>query len=345
MWKALSLKSRKDWVYLGFWILVTIVFLWDRKYLIQKLGLPNFFLCSVIRVALLIGLAWLNINWLIPRYLTRQKYTVYLLLTLGLVILCLVLQGIFDYLMFGFLIGLRGNSSLYVSVAYNFSHTFFYLVLMVALKFSIDWYEQRKLLQDMRVEKLQAEVNYLRSQVNPHFLFNALNNLYALTLKKSDLAPDVVLKLSAMMEYMLYESEESRVPLEKEIGYLENYLELEKLRHGDQADIKVRITGAIDRGFVPPFLLLPLVENAFKHGISKAIHHAYLHMDIHAGPGIDVLVVNNKVSGQTERGVAGGVGLVNLRNRLELLYPGEYDLQTDDQAHEYRVSLKIKRLC
>lgn len=344
MWKALSLKSRKDWIYLGFWILVTVVFLWDRKYLIQKLGLPNFFLCSVIRVGLLIGLAWLNIHWLIPKYLTVQKYGKYFLLTLTLVIVCLVLQGIFDYLMFGFLIGLRGNSSLYVSVAYNFSHTFFYLVLMVALKFSIDWYEQRKLLQDMRVEKLQAEVNYLRSQVNPHFLFNALNNLYALTLRKSDLAPDVVLKLSAMMEYMLYESDEARVPLEKEIRYLENYLELEKLRHGGQANIKMNVTGAVDCCSVPPFLLLPLVENAFKHGISKAIHDAFLHISIQVGPGIEVWVVNNKTNAKQDS-ASGGIGLVNLRNRLELLYPGGYDLQTDNLPDKYRVFLKINRLC
>lgn len=344
MQKLPSLKSRKDWIYLGFWVLVTIVFLWDRKYLIQKLGLPNFFLCSLIRIGLLIGLAWLNINWLIPKYLTRQKYTPYFLLSLVLVIFCLVLQGIFDYLMFGFLIGVKGNSSLYVSVAYNFSHTFFYLVLMVALKFSIDWYEQRKQLQDMKVEKLQAEVNYLRSQVNPHFLFNALNNLYALTLKKSDLAPEVVLKLSALMEYMLYESNEARVPLEKEIRYLESYLELEKLRHGDQADIRMTVNGPVDRCSTPPFLLLPLVENAFKHGISKAIHHAYLHIEIRIGQDLEVLVINNKMNRQKE-GEPGGIGLVNLRNRLELLYPGEYDLQTVDQAEEYRVSLKIKRLC
>lgn len=344
MWKSLSLKSRKDWIYLGFWILVTVVFLWDSKYLIQKLGLPNFLLCSIIRVGLLIGLAWLNIHWLIPGYLTKQKYGRYFLLTLALVIVCLVLQGIFDYLMFGFLIGLRGNSSLYVSVAYNFSHMFFYLVLMVALKFSIDWYEQRKQLQDMRVEKLQAEVNYLRSQVNPHFLFNALNNLYALTLKKSDLAPDVVLKLSAMMEYMLYESNEALVPLEKEVRYLENYLGLEKLRHGDQADIRMNVTGAVDSCSVPPFLLLPLVENAFKHGISKAIHDAFLHISIRTGPGIEVEVVNNKMNAKQGSG-AGGIGLVNLRNRLELLYPGEYELQTHDLPDQYRVFLKISRLC
>lgn len=344
MWKVFSLKSRRDWVYLSFWILVTIVFLWDRKYLIQKLGLPNFFLCSVIRIGLLIGLAWLNMNWLIPKYLTKQKYTVYFVLTLVLVIFCLVLQGIFDYLMFGFLIGLRGNSSLYVSVAYNFSHTFFYLILMVALKFSIDWYEQRKLLQDMRVEKLRAELNYLRSQVNPHFLFNALNNLYALTLKKSDFAPDVVLKLSAMMEYMLYESDETQVPLEKEIRYLENYLELEKLRHGDQADIKMSVTGLTDSCTVPPFLLLPLVENAFKHGISKTIHDAYLHVSICVGSDIEVLVVNNKINREAGS-QAGGIGLVNLRNRLELLYAGQYDLQTVELQTEYRVSLKINRRC
>ncbi len=126
-------------------------------------------------------------------------------------------------------------------------------------------------------EKLRAEVNYLRVAGESPFLFNALNNLYSLTLKKSDAAPGVVLKLSGMMEYMLYDSDDTTVPLEREIQYLENYIELEKLRYGEHADIRFHTEGDTTGFTIAPLLLLPMIENAFKHGTSRTANATWLH--------------------------------------------------------------------
>lgn len=339
-----SLPARRSWIYLAYWVLVTLVFLYDRTYLIQKAGLPNFFICVAVRVTLLIGLAWLNIHWLIPRYLLRSRYGRYFGLVFLLIIGYLVIQSLYDYYLFGYVLGPNRNVRLSASLIYNFTHTSLYLLLTVALKFSIDWYEQKKLLQEAQVGKLQAEVDYLRSQVNPHFLFNALNNLYALTIKKSDYAPDVVLKLSELMEYMLYESDDTYVPLEKEMKYLSNYLELEKIRQGNQADIRLTINGNADHCRIPPFLVLPLVENAFKHGVSKAVHNAYVHIDIQIGRVLEIRIANNRLHFQ-QQGKSGGIGLPNLRKRLELLYPGRHVLQITETADQYYVLLTIELTC
>ncbi|SEL26632.1 sensor histidine kinase [Parapedobacter koreensis] len=341
---ANGFKGQGRWIYLGYWVMVTLIFLYDRTYLIEKAGLPNFFACVVVRVALLIALAWANIHWLIPRYLLHGKYGQYFALVVALIVAYLVIQSLYDHYLFGYVLGPNRNVRLSTSLIYNFTHTSLYLLLTVALKFSMDWYEQKKVLQEIRVEKLQAEVNYLRAQVNPHFLFNALNNLYALTIKKSDEAPDVVLKLSELMEYMLYESDEAYVPLEKEINYLNNYLDLEKIRQGNQADIRLVVSGNVDKCQIPPFLILPLVENAFKHGISRAVRNAYLHIHIAIGEQLEVRIANNKV-GVRPHHSNGGVGLANLRKRLELLYAGNYDLHIVDGADRYEVTLKIVQPC
>ncbi|PPK99591.1 sensor histidine kinase [Parapedobacter indicus] len=339
-----GLTARRPWIYVAYWGLVTLIFLYDRTYLIEKAGLPNFFICSAVRVTLLIGLAWLNIHWLIPRYLLRGRYGSYFGLVFVLIIGYLVVQSLYDYYLFGYVLGPNRNVHLSASLIYNFTHTSLYLLLTVALKFSIDWYVQREMLQEAQVGKLQAEVNYLRSQVNPHFLFNALNNLYALTLKKSEEAPDVVLKLAELMEYMLYESDEPYVPLAREINYLSNYLELEKIRQSNQADIRMTVTGTADRCRIPPFLILPLVENAFKHGIGKAAFDAYLYIDIQINQTLEVRIANSKPPFE-EKEKNGGIGLLNLRKRLELLYPANYLLQITEQPDRYEVFLKIDLLC
>lgn len=336
--------ERDKRIYLGYWILVTIIFLYDRTYLITKASLPYFLACSVVRIALLVALAWINLNVLIPRYLFKERYVAYFGLVLALIVGYLVIQSLYDYYLFGFIVAPHRSGRLSTSLAYNFTHTSLYLLLTVALRFSIDWYEQKKLINEIRIEKLQTEVNYLRSQVNPHFLFNALNNLYALTIRKSDEAPDVVLKLSELMEYMLYESDADYVPLEREINYLRNYLELEKIRQGNHADIQLTVKGNMENCQVSPFLILPLVENAFKHGISKAVHNAYLHVNIDLNSRLSVKVTNNKLSFQPAE-ANGGIGLVNLKKRLELLYPGKHTLEIVNGPVEYEVLLKIDVSC
>jgi two-component system LytT family sensor kinase len=339
-----KMRSRQTWVYLFYWILVTAFFAYDAKYLIRKAGLPHFFICAVFRISVLITIGWLNIHWLIPRYLLVKKYAAYFLFSLLLVIAYLVIQSAYDHYLFGFLIGHPSSVDFSVSLIYNFTHTSFYLLVTVALKFSIDWYAQQQVIHKINIEKLQAEVNYLRSQVNPHFLFNALNNLYALTLQKSDLAPNVVLKLSAIMEYMLYESDEALVSLEKEMKYLSDYLELEKLRQQTPVDIKLEINGDTGNCKIPPFLLLPLVENAVKHGITKVSEGAFLHITITVANQLLIRVVNNKPAAAPVKN-NGGIGLSNLSKRLELLYPGKHSLTVNDQPDYFEVLIKTDCVC
>lgn len=335
-----SHPSRQRYFYAAYWVMVTLIFLYDRTYLIHKAGLPNFFICAVVRVSLLIALAWMNIHWLIPGFLLHKKYITYFTFVLLLLIGYLVIQSLYDFYLFGYVLGPGRNTRLSASLLYNFTHTSLYLLLTIALKFSMDWYEQKKIVQEIKLEKLQAEVNYLRSQINPHFLFNALNNLYALTLKKSDEAPAVVLKLAELMEYMLYENEETVVPLEKEISYLNNYLELEKIRQDKQADIRLTVTGDVQQCWLPPFLIFPLVENAFKHGVSKAVNNAFLYINILADSTLTINIENNKGT-MTPPIQSGGIGLLNLRKRLELLFPGKHTLEIADEPERFLVHLKI----
>ena len=328
-------------VHTAYWVLITGFFLYEKRYLFYKAGLPYFAACVFIRVALLIGIAYLNLHYFLPRYLLTGRYWRYFGLVLLSILGYLLVQAFYDYVVYGFVIAPTQNQDWLENLSYNFFSTLWYLALMVPLKLSIDWYEQQRQLQKIAVEKLQAEVNFLRSQVNPHFLFNILNNLYALTLKKSDLAPDMVLKLSGMMEYMLYDSDEARVPLEREINYLQNYIELEKLRCGDHSDIALRVNGNPNGKEIAPLLLLPLVENAFKHGVGKLAENSWLHGTLTLNPtAVEMTVENNKPTVQPKE-QKGGIGLVNLQKRLDLLYPGQYTLQTEDRMDSYRAALSI----
>lgn len=337
-------NKKHFFIHVAYWIIVTYVFLYDRSYMIYKINLPNFLVCAVVRMALLIGIACANTYWLVPVYLLKKRYGRYFLGVALLIIGYLALQSMYDIYLYGYVLGPGRNHFVADSILYNLTHTSWYLVLSVAFKLSIDWYEQQQVLQRTTIEKLQTEVNYLRSQVNPHFLFNALNNLYALTLQKSDLAPNVVLKLSAIMEYMLYESDAAFVPLEKEVLYLSNFLELEKLRQGAETDIQLHVEGDTGKCMIPPFLLLPLVENAFKHGISRALDNAYLHIDIGVKEGTEIRIANNKPPLPVFK-KNGGIGLSNLQKRLDLLYPGKHLLTIDETTDRYVVLLKLPSAC
>ena len=332
--------NRKVLLNLGFWAIVTIVFLFERSYLIRKAGLPHFMACTVVRVALLMGISYLNSYVLMPVYLLRKKYFAYFALVILLIITYLVIQSFYDYLLFGFVLGVK-HDNLYVVLLVNSLNTVWYLVLGVALKLSIDWYEQNRTLQQTRIEKLQAEINYLRAQVNPHFLFNVLNSLSSLTMKKSDLAPGVVLKLSDMMEYMLYESEETFASLEKELTYLRNYLELEKMRQGNDARIDLDIKGEAEGKLIAPFMLLPLTENAFKHGVSETRGATFIDIHLSVNKRRLLFVIENSIDATADTvSVKENIGLSNLRRQLELLYT-EYDLTVQQERASFTASLTI----
>jgi two-component system LytT family sensor kinase len=326
----------------AYWILVTGFFLYEKKYLIYKTNLPYFFACVTGRIGLLIIIAYLNLHYFLPKYLVRKLYPAYFVAIILSVIGYVLIQSLYDFYLYGFVVGPMYNSRLLDAIWYNFFSALWYLGLMLALKLSLDWYGQQLFIQRITVEKLNAEVDFLRAQVNPHFLFNILNNLYALTLKKSELAPDVVLKLSAMMEYMLYDSNDEKVFLEKELSYLNNYIELERLRFSGEANITLIMDPVTGGQKIAPLLLLPLMENAFKHGLSKQAENGWLKVNIGlAGSTLTVLIENTKPASVIPQS-KGGIGLTNLQKRLELLYPGRYQLELENHTNNFKTRLVIK---
>jgi sensor histidine kinase YesM len=336
-----STTLRHALMHSAYWVLITGFFIYEKRYLIYKASMPYFVACVAGRIVLLIVIAYLNLQYFLPRYLLRKRYLAYFTAIILSVIGYLIAQSLFDFYLYGYVVGPMRNSNLVESLSYNFFSTLWYLGLMLALKLSMDWYGQQLIIQKITVEKLNAEVNFLRAQVNPHFLFNILNNLYALTLKKSELAPDVVLKLSEMMEYMLYDSTGEKVPLEKEISYLSNYMELERLRFSGGAAIDLNINAALNGYEIAPLLLLPLVENAFKHGLGKQTKGGWLNVDINlVQSSLEVIVENAKPASVVDKG-KGGIGLDNLRKRLDLLYPGRYTLQLEDKKDAFWAKLVI----
>jgi LytS/YehU family sensor histidine kinase len=207
-----------------------------------------------------------------------------------------------------------------------------------------DWFIHQSEKMELQTQTMQSELKFLRSQINPHFLFNTLNNLYALTLKKSDDAPEIVLKLSEMMRYMLYECNEKRVPLKKEVAYMKNYLDLERLRQHESIDIQFNLDGEISDQAIAPLLLIPFIENSFKHGVGSQINHGWVNIEMNVrGQSLTFTIENSKGPAQPKQvhRKSGGIGLVNVRRRLNLIYDDDYQLKISNEPNIYRVTLDL----
>ncbi|MGA3014339.1 MAG: sensor histidine kinase [Bacteroidales bacterium] len=212
----------------------------------------------------------------------------------------------------------------------------------ILIKFAIDWFDTQKLKAELVNQTQTSELALLRSQVNPHFLFNTLNNIYSLVCKKSPDAPEAIMKLSSIMRYMLYDANTDKVLLEKEIEYLESFIELQKLRIRYDNFVELRIDGDVGNKIIAPMLLIPFVENAFKHG-DKAVNSPGIRIHLVVSPHKLVFEIINHVKknffGQKDK--IGGIGLQNIKRRLEILYPGKYSLETTQENDLYRVNLSI----
>lgn len=197
-------------------------------------------------------------------------------------------------------------------------------------------------MKNMEIQRLEMELNVIRLQINPHFLFNTFNNLYGLTLTKSDKAPEVVLTLSNMMRYSLYETKSTLVPLEKEVDFLKNYIAIQSLRVKD-VDIKQEYDFEKGQCFIAPHILVIFVENAFKHGINKNDQPSYVHISIKTDKNSLIYEVENnyKTIDRDLENPYSGIGLQSAKRLLELTYPAKYSLEIDDQNNIYRIKLKI----
>jgi LytS/YehU family sensor histidine kinase len=205
------------------------------------------------------------------------------------------------------------------------------------------WYRQRQQTIEAEQQKTAAELQLLRAQLHPHFLFNTLNNLYSHTLEASPKAPGIVLKLSELLRSMIYDSNEQKIPLKKEIDLMQSYIALEQLRYGDRLDISVTVRGDVESYRIAPFLLLPFLENAFKHGTGRQLDQCWITMDIEMDGSVFYfkLVNSTDPEGNEEPAVTGGVGLVNVRRRLELLYRDKHRLRITRLEEAFVVDLEM----
>ncbi|MBK7172426.1 MAG: sensor histidine kinase [Bacteroidales bacterium] len=214
-------------------------------------------------------------------------------------------------------------------------------IYAVLIRFMIDWFDSQKLKDELINQRQSSELALLRSQVNPHFLFNTLNNIYSLVYKKSEEAPAAIMKLSRIMRYMLYDSNSDQVPLEKEVDYLKSFIELQELRINQPDYVDFRIEGDIENRTIAPMLLIPFVENAFKHGGKN--HSPGITIFLSAGTAQFHFEVTNykKKNALTKGDEIGGIGLQNIMRRLELLYKGKHELKIEDGHEIFRISLDL----
>ncbi|KYP14330.1 histidine kinase [Flavihumibacter sp. CACIAM 22H1] len=195
--------------------------------------------------------------------------------------------------------------------------------------------------KQMELEKQTAELNYLKSQTNPHFLFNTLNNIYALALNKSDLAPESILRLSKILRFMLYETSAPFISIEKEIRIIQDYIELEKLRYDESLEIRFSQRVEHASAHIPPLLLIPLVENAFKHGSAETISSPFVHIELITENDVLKMMVQNSIEPtDINSPIVENIGLSNIRRQLELLYT-DYTLGCTKEKGVFTAQLKI----
>ncbi len=215
--------------------------------------------------------------------------------------------------------------------------------LALMIKLVKRWWQKHKETEQLAKEKTRAELQLLKAQVHPHFLFNTLNNIYFFTLSGSPKAPEMIKKLSGLLNYILNDCNRPLVNLEKEIKMIRDYMELEKIRYGEQMNMSVEFPDKYKNEMIAPLLLIPFVENSFKHGTSKVLIQPYVKLSIKVeGTMLHFFITNSRPLINETSTAKGNIGLKNVRKRLELLYPGNYKLTITAEPEVFTVDLKIQ---
>lgn len=291
---------------------------------------------SIIGLIVFIGIAvYVNLYFLIPRYLFLKKYLHYgisvLILILSSSLLIAIWMSKFDQIDW---------FSRFIVMVIN---VVFSLLMTSGGKLLFEYLQKMMKLKEMENKQLKAELNLLRSQVNPHFLFNTLNNLYGLiTQNENQKASEITLKLAELTRYLFESSKTEKVSIKRELQFIEDYLCLEKIRLSKNTDIKFDVSGIDKEVFVAPLLFIPLVENAFKHGLQTVTEKSFAHFSL-AIQGDDLFFeARNSIGKKFKNHSTSGTGITNLKNRLQLIYPEKHQLEIENTANFYKVTLHLE---
>jgi two-component system LytT family sensor kinase len=321
------------WIlYFVFWVLMYLKFYPSIWGLIVVVSVYFFFQATAFYV---------TAYYLFPRFLYTQKFGLFFLLFSILALTLSIAQGYVLYLMFR---NSPGVPKEYTDFSNMAQYSFMSIVTMVGLlagaKLIIEKLRSDRANRVRDQQRLESELQYLKAQVNPHFLFNAINSVYFLIKKDPDRAAETLIKLSDLLRFQLYDCSDEKISIEKEIEYLNNFITLEKIRRGEKVNVQVEMNGSLSGFMISPFMLIPFVENAFKHVASS---NGESKVSIKLERVDDRLLA--RIENTSEKVVAsrvGGVGLKNVKRRLELLYPDSHNLHIEEGAAKYAVQLSLK---
>ena len=287
--------------------------------------------------------------WLIPSFLLKRKYFSFFLLYCCATSISLFLIFLDDTYLYNPLQGIPAPHYSMVEIyrqvfsLNNFLSMHIFTMLFVFLKLFKYWYLEHQEKLQVEKEKLNAELQLLKAQLHPHFLFNTLNNLYSLVYEKSDKAPKMLIRLSGLLSYVLYECKANEVLLLKEISIIKDYVALEKERYGERLDVSFNFSGDIEDKMIVPMLFQPFIENAFKHGTSQQLGKVWMSIDLSVKNNqLYFKIINSCDNNFVAAPEKPGVGIENVKKRLGLLYPGNFKLQNGVEDDVYIVSLSLE---
>jgi LytS/YehU family sensor histidine kinase len=333
---------KRRWIaHACFWVAVLAfyVLFFGRKN--DNYSLTLFFVGLLMPVT--IGTAYFVNYILIPRYLLKERYASFGLYFTYTLLGSLFLEAVIAMITFIVMakVTIKNMSPASIDIVFLLTSLLMVIFLASGVKMLLHWKKSKEDYQKLMREKVETELKLLKTQLNPHFLFNTLNNLYYLATIKSDKAPQAILALSKVLDYVLKEGKSTFVSLECELKHLENYVALELLRYEDRVDVKIEVSGPVEKHSIGPMLLITLMENSFKHGVMPVAGKSWINMNVMCDDAkVDIIIRNGRKASSNGH----GIGLENLASQLKHLYGDKFRLAiTTDQVDAFGISLTISK--
>ncbi len=276
--------------------------------------------------------------FLMPKFYYHKKYFWFIIGAILVIILSILLEE----LVLEQILARHTRGSRFSSIFFTFVRMLPFVMLFVGFKFAWDGQRRQRELDALKNVMSESQLQFLKSQINPHFLFNSLNNLYSYALEKSEKTPEIILELSSLLRYMLYETKETKVPLDKEVKYLEDFIRLQSLQIEDRGNVRFNKEGDFHGKYIAPLILIVFVENCFKHSTSSLSHQIDIEIDLQMrGNVLHFKTANSYSEMKNTESLNEGIGLQNVKTRLELLYPNVHRLDIHKENNVYKVDLEI----
>lgn len=324
-----------------FWVFALLFFLFYYK----RYSEINIYTVSASCIHLLIAMATVyTFNYyLIPRFLIRNKYPKFVFISLIALVLFIYLQLLATVIiLIKLLYTERTLFPTMLDMLVLMINLFFIVLIGISVKLFKRWNHKEKQEQELQKEKVEAELKMLKTQINPHFLFNTLNSIYVLAMKNSANTADTVLKLSDILDYILYKNNADQVLLQDELTIVKDYIELEKIRYANRVVISYNESLLDKTTLIPPMIVIPLVENAFKHGVAKSMDQEWININVLQNSEQIKIEVKNSTKQKAETEPEHGIGLKNVQRRLELIYGNNFEFDITENSTNFNVLLIIK---